>query len=138
MSSDVRAPQALLFKAIDAADQTLLASLLKEIIKAAPEVAELAESYLLVSKNELESGTEDEGNDSDKGGKEPDRPRKKQKRDVDQTPAFVERYRLCRNCKEKFDVSENDDDQCVFHPGTLTILLPECALLLFEGDGEHP
>ena len=33
------------------------------------------------------------------------------------------RYATCENCKEEFDVTDNDNGDCIFHPGKLSIFL---------------
>jgi hypothetical protein len=84
-----------LFHAIDSATLDRVQSVLREICSELPEAFKLASEKLLVSDGGSNAGA-------------------KRKRDED---AKQQRYEICDQCDQEYDVLDNDEDACVWHSG---------------------
>jgi hypothetical protein len=97
---DTTAPtvdQNALFHAINSATLDRVQSVLREVCSKIPEASKLASEKLLVS-------------DSD-GGSSAGVKRKREQRVTQQ------RYEICEQCEQEYDVSENYEGACVWHSG---------------------
>jgi hypothetical protein len=90
------ADQLALLNAIDSANADRVRTVLREICIANPEAFQLACDQLLVGHgqpNDTKTGT-------------------KRKHDSPQ-----QRYEICEQCKQEYDVLNNADDACIWHSG---------------------
>jgi hypothetical protein len=103
MATPTRPPgqKDVLFDAIKSATLKRTQTVLQEICTESSEAFDLACKKLLVNESDIEVDPEAEG----KAGK-------KRKRD-----AMQQRYEICVQCEQEYDVSENWDEACRFHPG---------------------
>lgn len=93
--------------AIEHTTLSRLQSLLKEVCDASPEARSLVEQELLVpaSTTTVIDLTDDDSETPTTTTTQTD------------TGAKRQRYAMCENCKEEFDVTENDEDSCQYHDG---------------------
>ncbi|KAK8192841.1 hypothetical protein IWZ00DRAFT_264192 [Phyllosticta capitalensis] len=95
-------PSKVLIKAIEYADLERLHGVIKSICEESEVANALFEEKLLVP---ISSGQDRKSGNAQKGGKR-------------QRP----RYAVCTNCKEEFDMTENDDEACDYHDGELEMV----------------
>jgi hypothetical protein len=102
-------PQSALFSAINSATLERVQTVLREICAQNPQAFELASAKLLV----------------------PNRDDAKRKRDT----THQQRYEICVQCEEEYDVLDNEQGACEWHPGTpkfLTYTFIVHIVLLFH------
>ncbi|KAL4902183.1 hypothetical protein BDW74DRAFT_181032 [Aspergillus multicolor] len=90
--------------AIDILLETKLRQVLKSLCEQVPEARDEAAKDRLVD-NSKKPIVHQEGEETTVSQPEP--------RGVKRS---VARYAFCRNCKEEFDVTENQEDSCRYHP----------------------
>jgi hypothetical protein len=94
------ADQPALLDAIDSANLYRVRTVLREICIANPQAFQVACNELLVGHSQPSS------KDDTKAGT-------KRKHDPPQ-----QRYEICEQCKEEYDVLDNPEDACIWHSGT--------------------
>ena len=101
----------VLFNAIDSATLHRVQTVLREICTENPEAFSLACEKLLVGHED--STATDTDTDTDTEAKDDGGPGTKRKRDTMQ-----HRYKICTQCDEEYDILDNPEDACEWHPGT--------------------
>ena len=102
----------LLVQAIENADKVTLQAVLKSMCESSLECTEQASKRLLLTRvHEVVSLDDEEDRDSGPA-------RKKQKRET-HIAGPTSRYETCATCFKRFDVTNNREDSCQLHDGTL-------------------
>jgi hypothetical protein len=86
--------------AIDHTTLSRLQILLKHVCDASPEARAIVEEELLAGPTTVIDLTDDDEQPT-----------------ASATGVKRQRYAMCEHCKEEFDVTENDEDDCQYHDG---------------------
>jgi hypothetical protein len=120
--------------AIKDAQKDRLVTVLNELIqRCSPAIPILEE--LLLTNNFDSSEASDSPQDDESGKEEPRLPRAqgtKRKRAMTQTTEASQKrkmYEICIQCNEEYNVRENDQESCVWHPG-MSLLCSSPAIIL--------
>jgi hypothetical protein len=100
--------RSILFNAINSASPSRLQAVLREICSVEPKAYKLACDLLLVA---IDDDNNSSNNNSDAAVASPP---PKHKLDT-----LQQRFEVCVQCKEEFDVSKNLEGDCMWHSGTL-------------------
>lgn len=117
----------LLLNAIDSASRGTLQAVLTAICRDDQSTRDRVSKSLLITKDQVPIiPSEDEESDGEESGNEEDEesegeiPRPKETSSDQQSSGskrLRQRYAYCENCDKEFDVTQNTNTSCKFHPG---------------------
>jgi hypothetical protein len=114
----------LLSAAIQDAQKDRLVTVLNELIQRCSAAIPIIEEELLTNGFDSDEAAEDSADYEENEEEEPRPPpahNLKRKRALSQTTAGPQKrklYEMCIQCKEEYNVNENDKESCLWHPGT--------------------
>jgi hypothetical protein len=97
--------------AIDHTTLSRLQSLLKNVCDASFEARTLVEEQLLAGPTTVIDLTDDDS----------------QPKTATDTGVKRQRYAMCEHCKEEFDTTDNDEEDCQYHDGKFCFLIWICS-----------
>lgn len=119
--------RALLLDAINSANLSRVRTVLTEICTTSTEAYKIACSRLLVelvddASNDHSRSDDGEETKTDDKSSAPDASSTKKRKTLDQ------RFQICEQCDQEYDVGENYEDSCVWHTGEYISSLPQHAI----------
>ncbi|KAE8130887.1 hypothetical protein BDV38DRAFT_289227 [Aspergillus pseudotamarii] len=115
----------LLLNAIDSASRDTLQAVLKVMCRGDQSTRDRVSKSLLITEDQVPIiASEDEGSDGEESGNEEDAESEENSRSKERrlnqkfsgSKRLRQRYAYCENCDKEFDVTQNTNTSCKFHP----------------------
>lgn len=139
----IEPPNPLLLEAITTSTNDRLVEALILLIQRNRQAKELAENYLLVTTSSSSSSTledkeqvkdtiepQDEGNNKEYVPRGTKRVRSGSIEGDVQPSAKRIRFQICAQCEDEYDITENEQNACRWHPGSQRVAFVEVMLTI--------